>query len=82
MEMLPASLDSGVYYGWASVDCGPVHKMVMSLGWNPHFKNEKRSMVRVCVAWLQCTDPFPQTVTLSCVCKLIDSLGSQMSVLS
>ena len=63
VEMLPTSLDSGVYYGWASVDSGPVYKMVMSLGWNPHFKNEKRSMVSVCVARYQSTDPLPQIVT-------------------
>ncbi len=46
MQQLPASLDSGVYYGWASVNCGEVHQMVLSIGWNPHFENEKRSMVR------------------------------------
>ncbi|KAJ2682393.1 riboflavin kinase [Coemansia spiralis] len=33
----------GVYYGWAQVDDGEVLPMVMSLGWNPFFKNEKRS---------------------------------------
>ncbi|KAJ2744219.1 riboflavin kinase [Coemansia sp. BCRC 34301] len=33
----------GVYYGWAQVANGPVFPMVMSLGWNPYFKNEKRS---------------------------------------
>ena len=27
------------------VDDGAVHKMVMSIGWNPVYKNEKRSMV-------------------------------------
>ncbi|KAJ2700559.1 riboflavin kinase [Coemansia sp. IMI 203386] len=33
----------GVYYGWAQVQHGEVRPMVMSLGWNPYFKNEKRS---------------------------------------
>ena len=37
--------ESGVYYGWARVEQGPVYKMVMSVGWNPQFQNEKRSMV-------------------------------------
>ncbi|KAJ2722354.1 riboflavin kinase [Coemansia sp. Benny D115] len=35
----------GVYLGWAQVDgltAGP-EPMVMSLGWNPYFKNERRS---------------------------------------
>ena len=46
VEGLPASLLSGVYYGWACVGRGEVHKMVMSVGWNPQYQNEKRSMVR------------------------------------
>ncbi|KAJ2878834.1 riboflavin kinase, partial [Coemansia asiatica] len=34
----------GVYYGWAQViGDGVVRPMVMSLGWNPYFKNQKRS---------------------------------------
>ena len=49
VERLPPDLVSGVYYGWASVDQGPVYKMVMSIGWNPQWQNKKRSMVCVCV---------------------------------
>ena len=45
VEGLPPALESGVYYGWARVEQGPVYKMVMSVGWNPQFQNEKRSMV-------------------------------------
>ena len=45
MDQAPSCLDAGVYYGWACVDRGAVHKMVMSLGWNPHYQNEKKSMV-------------------------------------
>lgn len=41
---LPGTIQSGIYYGWAMVDDGAVHKMVMSIGWNPVYKNEKRSM--------------------------------------
>ncbi|KAI8068036.1 hypothetical protein BC940DRAFT_300174 [Gongronella butleri] len=45
LEQLYTGLDLGVYYGWAQV--GPVkstvYPMVMSLGWNPYYKNEKRS---------------------------------------
>ena len=44
---LPEEINTGVYYGWAKVDNGPVHKMVMSIGWNPYFRNIKKSMVRV-----------------------------------
>ncbi|ORY49123.1 riboflavin kinase [Rhizoclosmatium globosum] len=37
-------LESGILYGWASVNSNPlVYPMVMSFGWNPYYKNEKRS---------------------------------------
>lgn len=41
---LPTNIETGIYFGWASVDCKNVHKMVMSIGWNPYFKNEQKSM--------------------------------------
>lgn len=44
VENLPEAISTGIYYGWASVDRGPVHKMVMSIGWNPYYKNTKKSM--------------------------------------
>ena len=47
---LPEELTSGVYYGFASVSGGAVYAMVMSVGWNPTYNNEKRSMVSGCVA--------------------------------
>ncbi|KAI8147688.1 hypothetical protein BJV82DRAFT_642995 [Fennellomyces sp. T-0311] len=36
---------TGVYYGWAQIGKkgSEVYPMVMSLGWNPYYKNEKRS---------------------------------------
>ncbi|KAJ2823146.1 riboflavin kinase, partial [Coemansia sp. 'formosensis'] len=45
-EVVDRDLDKipiGVYYGWAQVGDGEVYPMVMSLGWNPFYKNEKRS---------------------------------------
>ncbi|PSN49489.1 Riboflavin kinase [Blattella germanica] len=45
VNALPADIETGVYYGWAQVDNGPVYKMVMSVGWNPYYKNIKKSMV-------------------------------------
>ncbi|KAJ3049550.1 hypothetical protein HK097_009467 [Rhizophlyctis rosea] len=38
-------LETGIYYGWASVGANQdgVNPMVMSYGWNPYYKNEKRS---------------------------------------
>ncbi|KAI8642841.1 hypothetical protein BD408DRAFT_416019 [Parasitella parasitica] len=45
IDALVSGLETGVYYGWTQVeDLGSqVYPMVMSLGWNPYFKNEKRS---------------------------------------
>lgn len=45
VSKLPAGFSTGVYYGWAKVDDGTVEKMVMSIGWNPYYKNKKKSMV-------------------------------------
>ncbi|EEB09625.1 riboflavin kinase Fmn1 [Schizosaccharomyces japonicus yFS275] len=35
--------ESGVYYGFAQVADGEVYPMVMSVGWNPYYNNEKRT---------------------------------------
>ncbi len=43
-ELIGQKLDSGIYYGWAKIQ-GVVYPMVMSFGWNPYYKNEKRSAV-------------------------------------
>ncbi|RKP22610.1 hypothetical protein SYNPS1DRAFT_19865, partial [Syncephalis pseudoplumigaleata] len=45
-EALCQDAQLGVYYGWAQVigmEENRVFPMVMSLGWNPYYKNEKRS---------------------------------------
>uniref|UniRef100_A0A4W6GCN3 Riboflavin kinase n=1 Tax=Lates calcarifer TaxID=8187 RepID=A0A4W6GCN3_LATCA len=44
VDSLPADISTGIYYGWACVGNGDVHKMVMSIGWNPYYKNTKKSM--------------------------------------
>ncbi|XP_053415206.1 riboflavin kinase-like [Nycticebus coucang] len=44
VDNLPADVSTGIYYGWASVGSGDVHKMVVSIGWNPYYKNTKKSM--------------------------------------
>lgn len=41
---MPVSMDNGVYFGWVNINNGPVYKMLVSIGWNPYFKNEKKSM--------------------------------------
>ncbi|KAG1454713.1 hypothetical protein G6F46_009955 [Rhizopus delemar] len=45
LETMFSECDTGVYYGWAQIgEVGSdVYPMVMSLGWNPYYKNEKRS---------------------------------------
>ncbi|XP_056888437.1 riboflavin kinase [Takifugu flavidus] len=44
VDNLPADISTGIYYGWASLGNGDVYKMVMSIGWNPYYKNTKKSM--------------------------------------
>jgi len=44
IENLPKELVGGIYWGYANVDRGPVYGMVMSIGWNPFYNNEKRAM--------------------------------------
>eukprot|EP00088_Acartia_fossae_P033271 TRINITY_DN34030_c0_g1_i10.p1 TRINITY_DN34030_c0_g1~~TRINITY_DN34030_c0_g1_i10.p1 ORF type:complete len:163 (-),score=21.65 TRINITY_DN34030_c0_g1_i10:361-849(-) len=41
---LPNQLVGGVYWGFAQVESSPVYGMVMSIGWNPFYKNKKRAM--------------------------------------
>ena len=48
MEKVGDKVECGIYYGWANVDNGPVHGMVMSVGWNPFYKNTKKTMVGSC----------------------------------
>ncbi|KAI9310884.1 hypothetical protein BX666DRAFT_2003562 [Dichotomocladium elegans] len=45
IEAMCTDFSSGIYYGWVQIgDKGTeVYPMVMSLGWNPFYKNEKRS---------------------------------------
>lgn len=45
VRKLPKELDHGVYYGWGNVDNGDVHKVVLSIGWNPFYENKEKSMV-------------------------------------
>lgn len=42
-ESLANDLGTGIYYGWAAVD-KQVYKMVASVGWNPFYKNEKKTV--------------------------------------
>ncbi|KAJ1525237.1 hypothetical protein ONE63_010062 [Megalurothrips usitatus] len=44
VKQLPPELETGIYFGWAQIDQGAVHKMVMSVGWNPYYKNMEKSM--------------------------------------
>ncbi|CAL8344481.1 unnamed protein product [Lota lota] len=44
VEYLPADIGTGIYYGWACVGNGDICKMVMSIGWNPYYKNTQKSM--------------------------------------
>ncbi|OXU31018.1 hypothetical protein TSAR_014195 [Trichomalopsis sarcophagae] len=43
VDALPSEFETGIYYGWASLQ-KTIYKMVMSIGWNPFYKNDKKSM--------------------------------------
>ncbi|KAI9498004.1 hypothetical protein BDB00DRAFT_755662 [Zychaea mexicana] len=45
LEAMCTEFTTGVYYGWVQIaeKGSEVYPMVMSLGWNPYYKNEKRS---------------------------------------
>lgn len=84
-------VESGVYYGWAGVDVdaeglrvteggkegggGGVWPMVMSIGWNPFYKNTVRSVVGA----VYHSFPF---VLLSLPCKIRAVCGSGAEVAS
>ncbi|VDN89749.1 unnamed protein product [Brugia pahangi] len=42
---LPPHFPCGVFYGFANVNRGEVYGMVTSIGWNPHFKNERKTII-------------------------------------
>lgn len=44
ISRLPPNFPCGVFYGFANIDFGEVHGMVASVGWNPHFKNERKTI--------------------------------------
>jgi riboflavin kinase len=48
-DMICSELKTGVYYGWVQIGevASQVYPMVMSIGWNPYYKNERRSAVSV-----------------------------------
>ncbi|KAG5454931.1 Riboflavin kinase [Clonorchis sinensis] len=41
---LPNTIANGIYFGWARVEGYPVCKTVVSIGWNPFFRNTTRSV--------------------------------------
>lgn len=51
VSRLPPHFPCGVFYGFANVNHGEVYGMVTSIGWNPHFKNEKKTIV-CCVEYI------------------------------
>ncbi|XP_040272994.1 riboflavin kinase [Bufo bufo] len=44
VDSLPPDLTTGIYYGWGCIGNGDIYKMVMSIGWNPFYKNTKKSV--------------------------------------
>lgn len=44
IEKLPEDLDCGIYYGLAKVNNSPLYNAVLSIGWNPFYQNDKKSL--------------------------------------
>ncbi|GFU39154.1 riboflavin kinase [Nephila pilipes] len=44
IEKLPKDLNCGIYYGLAKVNNSPIYKAVLSIGWNPFYQNDKKSL--------------------------------------
>src|SRR5689334_2068695 len=38
------AVSTGIYFGWARVR-GSVHPAVVSIGWNPYYKNQHKTVV-------------------------------------
>lgn len=47
VDLLPNDLPKGIYFGWAQLNRSSIYKMVTSIGWNPYFGNQVKSMVSV-----------------------------------
>ncbi|XP_002038744.2 putative riboflavin kinase [Drosophila sechellia] len=85
VKSLPESLPTGAYYGWANVDNGPVHKMVLSVGWNPFYNNKERSVETHMLHDFNC-DLYGQTLKICIVGYLrpersFDSLESLIAAI-
>lgn len=45
VKTVPNDMETGVYFGWANVDNGPVYKAVLNMGWCPFYENKEKSVV-------------------------------------
>ncbi|KAG7476273.1 hypothetical protein MATL_G00081170 [Megalops atlanticus] len=85
VEHLPADISTGIYFGWASVGGSDVHKMVMSIGWNPYYKNTKKSMETHIIHTFK-EDFYRETLSVAIVGYIrpergFDSLGSLITAI-
>ncbi|KFQ24955.1 Riboflavin kinase, partial [Mesitornis unicolor] len=44
VECFPSDISTSIYYGCACVGNRDVHEMVLSIGWNPSYRNIKKSV--------------------------------------
>ncbi|CAN0319595.1 unnamed protein product [Bubo scandiacus] len=47
VESFPSIISTGIYYGWTCVGNGDLHKMVLSIGWDPFYKKIKKSEIHI-----------------------------------
>ena len=62
-------IEPGVYFGWAKVNNSNIFRTMLSIGWNPFFKNTEKTVE----AWIDYTfdkDFYGENLTL-CICGYI-----------
>lgn len=45
VKELPKEVETGVYFGWASIGDGKIYKAVLNIGWCPFYDNKQKSVV-------------------------------------
>ncbi|KAJ6636449.1 putative riboflavin kinase [Pseudolycoriella hygida] len=86
VKQLPNDIETGIYFGWANIDNGDIHKMVMSIGWNPFFENQEKSM-ETHIMYPYNRDLYGQVLKV-CICgyirpeKNFDSLEALISTIN
>uniref|UniRef100_A0A5F4WC56 riboflavin kinase n=1 Tax=Callithrix jacchus TaxID=9483 RepID=A0A5F4WC56_CALJA len=73
VDNLPADISTGINCGWVGVGSGDVHKMVVSIGWNPYYKNTNKAM-ETCIMHTSKEDFYKEILNVAIVESLISAI--------